>query len=100
MKFPLPSNLTSVKDILLYPNTVTDGWFWVLILFGWFLLGVLRGFFSDDTGDFGRILTNAGLATALMGVLVWSFGGISTFIAVFLWLLYAGSAALSRGGKA
>jgi hypothetical protein len=94
MAFALPDTITTIKGFLLYPNDVTGGWFWAIVLFGWLAVGIFRGMLDQDMN---RAMFNAALTTAIFSLIVWTFEGITTFIMVIFVILCGLAIAMTKG---
>lgn len=76
MTYPNPTNLTGLKDLGTYANTVTLGWFWNIILFSLFC----TIFFALKSYTAYRAFATASFITWLISLLLFVIGWIDLSI--------------------
>lgn len=78
MTYAMPTNITNAIGIAAYANSVTDYFFWPLILFAVFAIL----FFSFMGWGATRAFGGASFVTAILAILMAVMGLISTYVLV------------------
>jgi len=84
--FPNPDNLTDFSKISVYMNTVTDGWFWTLILIGYSITMFL--FVNSFNGETAKNLHSVMFSTFIIGLLMYAGLLITPYILLFFFLMW------------
>jgi len=94
MAFADPNNLTDFSKISVYMNTVTDGWFWTIILMSYAITMFL--FLNSFNGETAKNLHSVFLSTFIIGVLLYAGGLITPYILLFVMIMWGLSAWFMR----
>lgn len=78
MAYPL-ANFTTPADLLVYASTVTDGWFWTLVIMAVWVVSfaTLIGFSSTE-----RSFAASSFLTGIMATFIFALGGMDVVPAV------------------
>jgi len=92
MTYAYPTNTTNIMSLAIWMNTVTDGWFWSIILIG--LFAIL--WFSTKQYGNERSLAFSSFITAIAAILLGLMELITQWVVVLVMIIASGSVIILR----